>query len=570
MDPITLLVISNSLVAAAEEMDSVQAGTSSSLNIKEGGGCSSAIFTKDGEMLAHGKNRPLISGLFPTFINKILKTHPLHTFSPGDALITNDPYITGSNITDIFILWPVYCNSMPLALAACACGHPDMGGSSPGSMSTLSREIFQEGLRIAPVKLMKKGNLNRDVIMLLTGNIRTRNFIKDLWSQIFACQAAEKALCKLAGKYGHEKLRKYMKEVITLTETNVKAVICSMPAGEFSSKKYIEGGFYNFYPLTVKTSIKKDGDSLTVDFSGTDPQAAGPINATAGITASCVYNAVASAFFPDVHVNEGLIKSIKVIAPEGTLVNAVFPAPVACSHHTAQGITEAVKGCLSLISPDIEIPAENGGPASLAIGGQDSYTGNYYSFKALLEGGQGASALSDGQHGYSGGIIGASGFSIELAEEEYPVLFSEYSFSENSGGPGEYRGGLGVKCSFTLLADNTSVSVSTSHNVIAPAGKRGGLPGGLSSVTTEKTQQEINPYGSYTGIPEKNSAFSIVTAGGGGCGNPLDRNPNLVRNDVLEGLVTLDAAEEIYGVVLVGKNFEIDEEATKKKRNEKL
>lgn len=568
-DPITLEVLRNALQSAAEEMGATLTRTALSPNIKDRRDCSTAIYTRDGLLVAQAEHIPLHLGLMPTVVKAVLREYPLGLLGEGDAVIINDPYISGSHLPDICIISPVYHEGEPLALVANLAHHVDVGGSVPGSMSTTSREIFQEGIRIPPVKIRSGGLLNQELLKVLSTNVRTaREFYGDIHAQIAANNAGEKRLKELAGKYGAGMLMEYMEEIINYSERRMRCALAGLPQGTFTFEDYLEGDGLSCDLIKIKATVKTGGDSILVDFTGTAPQAGGPVNATRGVTLACVYFAVKAVTDPELPSSEGMARPIEVVTPEGTLVNPRYPAPVVHANiNTAQRITDVILGALAQAVPVRVTAAGTGSMSNFTIGGIHPETGVYYSYVETYGGGQGAKIDQDGMDGVHVNMTNTRNTPVEVIEISYPLLVERYGLVPGSGGAGSCRGGLGIVREVTVLGDGATFSISTERNMLSPWGLAGGGEGRRSRCYL-KTGGTVEPLlGKTTRAIPPFCTVALETAGGGGFGDPLERDPALVREDVLDGLVSPEEARDKYGVIFeTGEDLAVDYAATRSLR----
>lgn len=565
-DPVTLEVLRKALQSVAEEMGAALTRTAISPNIKDRRDCSTAIYTRDGLLVAQAEHIPLHLGLMPTVVRAVLREYPLSLLGEGDAVIINDPYISGSHLPDICIISPVYHGGEPLALVANLAHHVDVGGSVPGSMSTASREIFQEGIRIPPVKIREGGCLNHELLKVLANNVRTaREFHGDIHAQIAANSAGEKRVKELAGRYGRNVLLEYMEEIIDYSERRMRSALAELPSGTFCFEDFLEGDGLNQDLIKIKATVKTGGERILVDFTGTAPQAEGPVNATRGVTLACVYFAVKAVTDPELPSSEGIARPIEVVTPEGTLVNPRYPAPVAHANiNTAQRITDVLLGALAQALPHRVTAAGTGSMSNFTIGGIRPSTGAYYSYVETYGGGQGAKSDQDGMDGVHVNMTNTRNTPVEVIEMSYPLLVERYGLVPDSGGPGRFRGGLGMLREVTVLDSSATVSLSTERAVLSPWGLAGGEAGRRSRCFFKIDEAvELLP-GKVTRVVPPLGTVALETAGGGGFGDPLERDPERVREDVLDGLVSPEGATDNYGVVFKpGEKLAVDYIATR-------
>jgi len=561
-DPVTLEVLRNALQSVAEEMGVTLTRTALSPNIKDRRDCSTAIYTPEGALVAQAEHIPLHLGLMPAVVKKVLEHFPIEEFRPGDAVIINDPYISGSHLPDICLISPVFTGDRLLGIAANLAHHVDVGGIAPGSMSTTATEIFQEGLRIPPVKICSAGRLNQDLLKVLAHNVRTTGeFYGDIQAQLSANRVGCRRLQELAERTGVETLRHYMNEIISYAERRFRAALKDIPAGTYSFSDHLEGDGLTDDPITITASVQIGSKGVTVDFTGTSPQARGPVNATREVTLACVYFAVKAVADPDLPASEGIARVIEVITPPGTLVNPYFPAPVAHANiNTAQRIADVVLGALAQAAPHRVTAAGTGSMSNFTIGGRDA-RGRCYSYVETYGGGQGGKYGQDGMDGVHVNMTNTRNTPVEVIEMNYPLLVQRYGLVPDSGGPGRFRGGCGLVREITVL-ENATVSVSTERNTVKPWGLEKGRPGRNSRCFIKMPDGALEAMpGKFTKEVPKGTTIILETAGGGGFGDPRTRPPEAIRRDVMSGLVSKTAALEDYGVAL-NEALEVDLEKT--------
>ncbi|OPY61559.1 MAG: Acetophenone carboxylase delta subunit [Pelotomaculum sp. PtaU1.Bin065] len=548
-NPVALEVLRNALQSVAEEMGVTLTRTALSPNIKDRRDCSTAIYTPAGDLVAQAEHIPLHLGLMPTVVKKVLEIFPPENLAPGDAVMINDPYVSGSHLPDVCVISPVFAGNRLLAIVANLAHHVDMGGSVPGSMSTSATEIFQEGIRIPPVKISSRGQINADILKVLAHNVRTADeFYADIQAQLSANQVGCKRLLELEQKTGSETLKEYMEEIINYTERRLRAALKDIPDGTYQFADYLEGDGISSDLIKITASVRIDGGGIQVDFTGTSPQVKGPVNATRGVALACVFFAVKAVADPELPASEGVARVVEVITPAGTLVAPCFPAPVAHANiNTAQRITDVVLGALAQAVPHRVTAAGTGSMSNFTIGGRYA-GGRYYSYVETYGGGQGAKIDQDGMDGVHVNMTNTMNTPVEVIEMNYPLRVNRYALIPDTGGPGEFRGGTGLAREITVL-EKATVSLSTERNTIKPWGLQNGLPGKPSRCFIEIPggEREEMP-GKITREVPGGTTIILETAGGGGFGQPSRRNPDAVRQDVIDGLVSKTAAAEVYNL----------------------
>lgn len=572
MDTVNLEVFSGAFRSLAGRMAEVMSDTALTPAIRHCRDCSAALYSPEGKLVALADGLPLHPGILPAAVEEVLKVYPVHTLGKGDAIITNDPYLTGSPLHYVLAVSPVFYGSRLQALAASLARHEDVGGLAPGGMSTLSGEIFQEGIRIPPVRIMRKENLNTALVSLLSSNVRARDkFLGDLRAQVAAAKSAGKTLADLTAKYGPERIRRYMTEVINCSEGRMKSALKVLPAGERRIEDFIEWDGLPGVLLKISLSISTAGDSLTVDFTGTGPQSKGPVNNTAASTKACVYQAAMSAIDPGGPVNEGMFRPIKVIAPGGSLVGAEFPAPVSYGNlFTARRVTEIVYCCLRGIEPGTGPWPVSGKAISISLGGYDPGPDSYYSWTEICGSGGNADYLGDGPDGCHA-MPGAVTMPAEAVEQSFPLMVNSCGLIEGSGGPGRFRGGMGIRKTLTVFGGDAVVSACAGGRGGNPRNPRGGSQGRDQQASVRHPGGLVEDLwrlstGKYTGAMEEGASITLETPGGAGFGSPRERDAEAVRLDVLDGIISEDQAVEVYGVILTGEDLRVDLEATTRRR----
>jgi len=568
-DPITLEVMRNAFQSVAEEMGAALIRAALSTNIKDRRDCSTAIYTARGDLVAQAEHIPLHLGLMVSVVKKTLERFPVERLEPGDAVITNDPYISGSHLPDICMITPLFSDGECLALLANLAHHVDVGGMTPGSMPTLSTEIFQEGLRIPPIKLRKGGRIDDQIMALIADNVRTRyETYGDFQAQMAANNVGERRLGEIVSKYGPEMTRFYMEEIINYAERRMRSQIAELPRGVYSFEDFLEGDGLSEDLKRIAVTLTIQRDRVRVDFTGTDEQARGSVNSTRAVTLACVYFALKSVIDPTLPSSEGSSRPVEVITPAGTLVNPNFPAPVSNANiNTSQRIADVVLGALAQAVPERVPAASTGSMSNFTIGGVDPRTGEYYSYVETYGGGHGALEGQDGMDGVHTNMTNTRNAPAEVIEIAYPLRVDRYGLVVDSEGPGKARGGTGLTREITILDHEATITLGTERRALRPWGLRGGSPGGPSDCRI------VTPDGEDRALPTKvtlrvepGTRVLLRTAGGGGYGPAMERDPEKVLQDVEQGLVSIRRAAEEYGVVIGGKPLRIDGEQTARLR----
>lgn len=570
-DPITLEVMRNAFQSVAEEMGAALIRTALSTNIKDRRDCSTAVYTKEGSLVAQAEHIPLHLGLMPTVVKAVMAQYPPEKLDPGDTIVINDPYISGSHLPDVCLISPVYVGDRLVAILANLAHHVDIGGIAPGGMPANSSEIFQEGIRIPPVKLRKRGRVDEDILNLIACNVRTAFETRgDFQAQLAANNVGERRILELVSKYGVGQLERYMEEIIAYAERRMKTLLDAFPRGEFSFEDYLEGDGFSDDLITIKATVRTGDGRIVVDFGGSSPQVKGSVNCTRAVTLASAYYAIKCVVDPDLPSSEGTYRPIEVITPEGTVVNPRFPAAVSNANiNTAQRIADVVLGALARAVPERVTAASTGSMSLFTIGGVAPASGSYYSYVETYGGGQGAMCDQDGMSGVHTNMTNTRNAPTEVIEISYPLRVDAYGLVEDSEGPGKHRGGFGLKREIVILDHEAQVTLSTERRHIKPWGLLGGLPAsGSECWLVGGDEKRLLPTKVTMSVPPA-SKIILKTAGGGGYGDPLERDPELVLGDVLEGLISVDRARDFYGVAIDTERMVVLREETTTLRESK-
>jgi N-methylhydantoinase B len=538
-DPIRLEVYKHLFSAIAEEMGALLRKASFSPNIKERRDYSCAIFDSQGRMIAQAAHIPVHLGSMPLSVEFAISKFYEHgkNLLPGDTIILNDPFLGGTHLPDITLVTPIfiediYCseienyatslpegaNPIPFAFVASRAHHADIGGMTPGSMP-IAREIYQEGLIIPPVKLVHAGQLDQDILDLILANVRTPDErYGDLKAQIGANQRGFNRLIELIHRYGHEEVSHYMQELLHYTERMTRRLISDLPNGKFSFVDRLDDNGITDDEIIIKVTITIDNDSALVDFTGSALQQIGSVNAVYAITLSAVNYVFRSLIGLDVPNNSGCLIPIQIIAPKGTIVNAVHPAPVAGGNvETSQRIVDVLLGALSQACPDRIPAASQGTMNNVSIGGWDPDRNKFFTYYETIGGGTGASRSSDGVSAIHSHMTNTLNTPIEALEYTYPLRVIRYCIRKNSGGKGTHIGGDGIIREIKLLSD-AQVTLLTERRVTFPYGLAGGEPGQKGENKLGHNSEEIILPGKGSFYCSKGDVLSINTPGGGGYG----------------------------------------------------
>lgn len=573
-DPITLQVLTSAAYSIAEEMSVALVRTARSTNIKDRRDASCALYTTAGEIAVISQSEigtPLHLGVMGACVSTALAKIPADTLEPGDDLIMNNPYPAGpGHLNDIAIISPIFYKDELVAIVANQAHHVDVGGYAPGSMPFGVSEIYAEGLQIPPLKIARRGEINQDILDFILENVRVKDDLKgDLLAQIAANNVGERRVCDLMDRYGKETVQQYMQEIMNYSERRMLAGLKKLPRGKFSFEDYLEGDGWTEDLVKIKVTIEITEDSFVVDFTGTDKQVRGPLNCRPASAAACVYYVLKAVFDPELPANAGAFRPVKVITEPGSLVEVQYPGAL-CNANivTTMRIVDTLLGALSQVIPE-RVVAGCQSNMLFNIGGHNPRTNRRFSYIETYGGGQGGLCDRDGMSGVQMHMTNTRNAPIEVFEASHPMFVERYGLVPESEGAGKFRGGFGKRRDIVILSSDNTTTGSTDRVRFGPWGLYGGEPGKGSNFLLKKRDGSIIQLPSKgTRRIEEGDMLSCITAGGGGYGDPLDRDPSRVRWDVLEEFISRQRARDAYGVV-VGEDFEIDHAQTAELRRRK-
>jgi N-methylhydantoinase B len=569
-DPIEFELFKNALFGVADEMALTVFRTTYSGVLKDNMDYSTALFDGAGVLVAQGLTLPGHLGSMPTAMAALREAFA-GRIHPGDVFIFNDPFQGGMHLPDVFVFQPIFeaGGGDPIAWAGAVCHHTDVGGRVPGSNASDSTEIYQEGLRIPPLKLYERGARNETLFALIEKNVRVPvKVFGDLRAQLAACHIAEAALRDLAARYGAAKLARLMTELVDYAERMTRAAIRELPDGTYDFLDHIDDdGIDVGRPIPLMVTVTKQGEDIAVDWTGTSPQVKGAINNTLSYTKSASYCAIRSILPQNIPTNEGVFRAIHVTAPPGTIANMELPGACAARGLTGFRMVDCMFGALAKMLPDKVFAASDGGNTGVSIGGwyRDRTPFIYVDFTCCA---WGARPYADGLDGNSHIYANMASQPIEVTESEQPLQIAAYEFIRDAMGPGQFRGGAPFRREYRLLTDEAILQVRSDRRRFRPFGLYGG-GAGRPSMNWLNPEENPEPLPSkLTMTMKKGDLFRHEVAGGGGWGDPLERDPALVLKDVLNDFVSLAAACADYGVILAGQPLAIEEAATAALRQE--
>jgi N-methylhydantoinase B len=555
-DPARFEVVKNALYSAAEEMKIVLAKTAYSPLLKVAGDYSCGIFDTRGDMVAQGPDLPIHLGSMPDAVRAIVRAFP--DVAPGDVFIHNDPYEGGSHLPDVNVVAPAFHDGRLLGYGCVRAHWPDIGSATPGSYGAVT-EVYGEGLRLPPIRLYRDGKPDPAIEAIIFANVRTpTERLGDLRAQVAANVRAAQRLSELAAKYGTDTLLEIMQEVLDYSETMMRAALGALPDGEAEFTDIFDGdgvigvGETEDQTFTVKVKITKKGDTITADFTGSDPAVAGPMNAPLTVTASGVYCALKMIADPKslIPPNSGCWRAVTVTAPPGSVVHAQHPSPVVyANHEMSHRVADMVMAAMYRITPETVMAGSQGTSMVMTFGGVDYRTGDRFVSYESVKGGFGARPVKDGINAVASTVSNMSNTPIEIIEMSFPLRVEEYSVIPDSGGAGRYRGGLGVRRVWRVLEKQAHASACCERTVTPPFGLAGGKPGAPAVIELRAPGSNARRLTSKGGFLAPAGSLVVMEApGSGGYGPPAQRDRAALAEDLLDGYVTEAAVRRDYGL----------------------
>ena len=579
IDPMTFEVLRNAFMSVVDEMGLMLERVGHSLVVSEGRDFSAAICDGDGRMVAEGKeDLPAHVGTLPHTVKAVISWIGREQIHEGDIFIMNDAFLGGTHCQDVRTIMPVYREGELVAFVQNSAHWSDAGGPVPGSFHAEAASTYGEALYIPPIHLVRRGELDDEVMRFILRNVRVPETTQgDVFAQVASCRTGESRLQSLMDKYGVEIIKAEMGELIRYSEALLREEFRRLPDGTYSFEDAIDFDPMGDRktPVAIRLSITIEGDRAVYDLARSDPQAVGAINSTRSMAQSALVVAT-KAIFPHVPASEGIYNAIDVVNPEGLVTNAQFPRPISGAFATSyEVITACVFGCYLRMLPERSM-ACSGNMTNLVVGGRDDRPGYERDFVMYIwkEGGYGARpGKKDNHTAISLYASGTRNEPVEVQERVYPIITHRYEFIVDSAGPGHHRGGMGVTRDFSLTHGDATLSVLGSRGVEPVWGWDGGLPAlgsGLIHDWGGPDELEIGVMRSGV-VAKKGAVIRFWEGGGGGWREPKTRPAEWVLDDVIDGLVSLEAAADLYGVAVrvVDEDaalYEVDEEETARLR----
>jgi len=566
IDPIQFEVIRNALTEIAEEMAASLRRSAYSTNIKTRADFSCAIFDRELRIIAQSWSQPNHLGSLAHFIPKVVREYGIQNLRPGDSILSNDPYLGGVHLNDIALITPVYLAGSLTGYAANIAHHVDVGGGAPASVGAF-QEVYQEGVIIPPVKILEEGTILPDILKLILSQVRAKRETRgDLRAQVAANNTGVHRLGALFERFEVETMANYIDELIAYTQRRTRAEVDKLPRGVYTADGWVDRDGFTDQPVHLVAKVVINSNGVTFDLTGCDPQRRAPVNATYAQTfAGCAF-ILKCLIDPEVPVNAGFYNLVKIIAPQGTVVNCAPPGPVVGGWETQQRVTDVILKALSSAIPN-RVPA--GSKAMIChsgFGGIDPRTGEYYCFLETMGGGFGGRATSDGPDAVQTHAQNTENAPIEETEFYYPVCITRYELVDDSEGAGRLRGGLGLRRDYLFSDHEVSFTILADRDRWGPWGLFGGHPGLKASYILNPDGEALELSSKITMQLKPGDVVSYRTCGGGGYGPPEERDPQAVLKDVREGKVSLERARGVYKVAIDTRTWVVDDRETAKLR----
>ena len=559
-DPITLEILWRRLISIVDEADASVARTAFSSLLRDAHDYTCMFTDSRGQELVQGTFcTPGQAGAMALGVKNLINSIAFDAYQPGDVFIVNDPWLLAGHLNDVCVMSPIFYKERPVAFTACVFHHSDIGGR----VASDNRQVYEEGIFIPPLKLYEAGVLNESVLELIRWNVRTPEEVTgDIRSQVAANHVCAQKVIEMLEDEGLDTLDDLADEIIDRTEMSMRAAISKIPNGVYPYAGIIEGAGKRD-DITIKVTVEVKDSDIHIDFDGTSSQVDWGGNVVYNFTYAYVFMAVKSAFDPDIPINEGAIRPVKMTAPEGSVVNCKFPAAVAARMQIGHFMTEMVFKALAAATPDNIIAESGGTPAQTNIFYGKRHNAAPWLTMIIRGGGLGAGSRMDGHHC---AIFPANGANtpVEIFESDTPLIVEERSLVCDSGGPGRMRGGLGRKMTIRVPDDDyapqgpTSIAVQAGRYKYPPRGLFGAGPG--SGARFLVNEQPGDPSGLT--LCQPGNVIQFESAGGGGYGDPLQRDPQVVEADVVNGYVSIEKAREEYGIVIDPVTLKVDIEET--------
>ena len=567
IDPIKFEVIRNALTMATEEMAATLRRSAYSTNVKTRQDFSCAFFDGQLRPIAQAFSQPVHLGSFVELIPRAIASYGAERIEPGDMIVVNDPYTGGTHLNDVTVFAPVHHSGRLIGYVCSLAHHVDVGGGAPASIGPF-QEIYQEGVIIPPVKLVRGGEIDDDIFRLMLAQIRSKRVTTgDFRAQIAANRAGAGRLGALADRYGLDDFERYVEALLEYTRRRTQAEIAKLPHGTFEAEGFLDFDGFTDHVVNLRVSVTVDDDGVLFDFAGCDSQRRAPVNSTYAMTFSACAYVLRALIDKDLPINQGFYSFVRLNAPSGTVVNVVHPGAVVGGWETQVRVNDLLFKALSNGIPEAVPAGCKAMMAQVGFGIIDSKTGEYHCNYEALAGGYGARATLDGPDAVQGHGQNTENAPVEETEAHFPVRITRFELIEDSEGAGRQRGGLGLRRDYHFPDDPATFTILSDRDLAGPHGLFGGLPG-------KKAHYVLNPDGETRPLTSKSvtrlspgDTVSFQTPGGGGYGPPAERDPDLVAADARDGKISPVRARDVYRVVLDPSTGQVDSSATARLRS---
>ncbi|WP_408007537.1 hydantoinase B/oxoprolinase family protein [Pseudalkalibacillus sp. A8] len=567
VDPFTLEIIKDSLLAIGDEMFHALARTSMSPIVYEVLDYATGLTDAKGQLLTQGNGVTSFIGMLSSMVQEVMKKFDDgKDLQPGDIIIINDPYVGGgSHLSDVGLVMPIFFNGKLVAFSVNKAHWTEVGGKDPGSFTSDSTEIYQEGLQFPGVKLFSKGELNKAIVDIIKANVRFPNLsIGDMWAQVAALRTGAKRFIELCEKHDEHQMLSAIEHLLNHGEKLTRIELKKLPNGTYRTENFIDDDGFGNGPFKIKVEVTITDDEFVCDFRGSHPQVTGPVNCSYYALMAGVRAIFLAIINPSQNVNDGIFRPLRVITDEGTILSAKRPAPVSINWESRLGGADLIWKALAPVLPERLTAGHLLSVCSVVLSGDHPETKEPFLIVEPSVGGWGAGAGLDGEKGqFCVGDGETYNVPVEVAESRYGVLVDEYRLRCDGAGAGEYIGGSGVVRSYRALSDKQKLSVMFGRHKFSPWGLNGGEDGSPNKVYINKKDGSVEgPFGiTARYVLNEGDVVRLVTATGGGYGNPTNRNPDQVAYDVKNGYISIEQAKEKFGVAVDSETFEIIDSA---------
>jgi len=565
VDILTFELIKNGLAEIADEMMTTLVRTGRSVNTTQALDCSAGLADAQGQLLAQALALAGHMGTFPGVMKVVFERFGSE-FRPGDVYISNDPYTVGLHLPDIVLVRPLFSDEEHVGFALVVVHHVDIGGLAAGGMPTYATEVYAEGLRLPLLRLYDRGQLNETLIDIIRKNVRVPDLVVgDLMGEVAACHVGQQRLENIVREHGIHTFRAASAQLLDYSETLCRRMIAAWPDGVYRFEDVVDDDAHGTLALTIRGVVSVKGDRLEIDFSDSDPQCRGPINCPIHSTFAGAMTAVQCVLGATIPANAGLFRAVSVTARPGTFVSPVEPAATCNRALTLARVADVVFGALAKVVPD-RVPACSESMTSPMTWSTRTPEGEALVWVDNHISGRGGLPTMDAQEGIAPFVYNANNDSVEVTEASFPLRFKRFRLIPNSEGAGRYRGGLATERLYEVVAPDAMLTYRSDRHTSRPWGLAGGLPGQNSQVFVQRGAERIDTPPKFTRPMRQGDVLHSVMQSGGGWGDPLDRDPAAVLEDLLDEKIDFDRARSIYGVALAADGLSVDFDATRSLR----